>query len=108
MLRRFLFALLLLPPLTVLCAEPVGLSARGSEGSGTISRLYPARLGVMIDDRGFFFTNSTQVLNAQGKPGYYSNLATGQPVRYYYTLDEKRRYVLTQILILPEGTDVSR
>ena len=108
MLKRLVLALLLLSPLTALYAEPAGLSARGSEASGTISRLYPARLGVMIDDRGFFFTNSTLVVNARGQPGYYSSLATGQSVHYYYTLDDARRFVLTQIHILPEGTDVSR
>lgn len=108
MLKQLVFALMLLLPLTSLSQQQAERRPRGSEATGTVSSLNPARLAVTVGDKGFIFTTSTRVLNSQGKPGYYSSLAVGQPVHYYYTLDDARRYVITQIEILPPGTDVYR
>ena len=108
MLKQAVFILALLLPAIGLHANPAESRPRGSEAKGTISALDPSRLGILIGDKGFTFTASTRVLTSQGNPGYYSELAVGQPVHYYYTLDESKRYIITQIRILPEGTDVSR
>ena len=108
MRKQLVLTLTLLLPTMALYGEPVENRPRGSERTGAITALNPARLGIVIGDKGFAVSPSTRILNVQGEPGYYADLVKGQPVHYFYTLDEARRYVLTHIQLLPRGTDVSR
>ena len=108
MRKQLVLTLTLLLPTMALYGEPVQNHPRGSERTGTITALIPSRFGIVIGDKGFAMSPSTRILNVQGKPGYYADLVKGQPVHYFYTLDEARRYVLTRIQILPGDRDVSR
>lgn len=103
MLKQVIITLAITLPALGLCSELPDNYPAGVMHQGTIDGLNWPQRGVVIDDTPFVYTRATRTLKPSGGYASFSDLEIGLRVGCNFSIDDQRRFVLSEVWILPNG-----